>query len=303
MTGYLTDAQLAQLLKPINPKRVSQRDGMSHLEAYDVRAHLDRVFGFARWSADVLDVTLLFEQECMVGKAPNQRPGWRVGYRATVRLTVCAPDGTELATYTECATGDGTMPDSKRADAHDFAIKTSESQALKRCAINLGDQYGLSLYRKGSTAPLVGAVIPSMHVTHDPANPGPAPDDDVTAHITEQLPPETVETTDAEPGEGPVSVNSPPPAHTTPADAREGDRHADVERFRDLILAPAKGNRNLHYAKLTSVVAKAGLLTAVTADGNGEPVTLKRLIDQRMAEAAETSKARTPYKDDEEAVS
>jgi hypothetical protein len=36
-----------------------------------------------------------------------------------------------------------------------MAIKTAETQALKRCAINLGDQFGLSLYRNGSTAPLV----------------------------------------------------------------------------------------------------------------------------------------------------
>ncbi len=285
---YLSDEQVAQLLKGINPKRVGQRDGMSHLEAYDVRAHLDRVFGFARWSADVIDVTCLFEQPCEVGQA--KRPGWRVGYRATVRLTVCAPDGTVLATYTECATGDGTMPDGKRADAHDFAIKTAESQALKRCAINLGDQFGLSLYRKGSTAPLVGAVLAPAAASHTPD------DVDVTAHITEQLPPEAAETTDTDAGEAPVSVNTPPAQN--PPSAPEGNPTAEVERFRGLILAPAKGNRNLHYAKLTSAVAKAGLLSAVTADVNGEQVTLKRLIDQQMAAQAAGGKPRMPYKEE-----
>jgi hypothetical protein len=36
-----------------------------------------------------------------------------------------------------------------------MAIKTAESDALKRAAINLGDQFGLSLYNNGATAPVV----------------------------------------------------------------------------------------------------------------------------------------------------
>lgn len=155
MTPYLNDEQIGQLLRPINPDRVLQRDGMSHVEAYDVRAHLNRIFGFGRWSADVVDVDLLFET---VGPKSERdtRVVVSVGYRARLRLTVCAPDGTVLATYTEVATGDAiNFPVNKRADAHDFAVKTAESQALKRAATNLGDQFGLSLYRKGSTLPLV----------------------------------------------------------------------------------------------------------------------------------------------------
>lgn len=162
MKSYLSTDQVAQLLKPINPRRVTLLDGMSHLEAYDVRAHLDRIFGFARWSADVLDVELLFEE--IDGEPPSHELAWKrrvsVGYRATLRLTVCAPDGTVLATYTECATGDATnFPIKKRADAHDFSIKTAASQALKRCATNLGDNFGLSLYRNGSQDAVVGRTL------------------------------------------------------------------------------------------------------------------------------------------------
>ena len=40
-----------------------------------------------------------------------------------------------------------------------MAIKTAESQAFKRCAINLGDQFGLSLYNNGGTASVVRAVL------------------------------------------------------------------------------------------------------------------------------------------------
>jgi hypothetical protein len=152
VTDYLSAEQVAKLLEPIHPGRVSHRDGQSHLEAYDVRAHLNRVFGFGRWSADLLTLDMLYEQAT---ETKNGKPAFAVGYRATVRLTVCAPDGTVLATYTEAACGDGLMPDYKRADTHDFAVKTAESQALKRCAINLGDQFGLSLYRGGSTDAVV----------------------------------------------------------------------------------------------------------------------------------------------------
>lgn len=156
MSSYLTSQQVDALLRPIKPHRVQTLDGMSHLAAYDVKAHLNRIFGFARWSADVLDVTALFEEDT---QTKGGKPAVTVGYRVTLRLTVCAPDGTVLATYTEAATGDALMPTFKRADAHDFALKTAESQALKRCAINLGDQYGLSLYNNGATEPLVGMTL------------------------------------------------------------------------------------------------------------------------------------------------
>ncbi|MCR6649766.1 MAG: RAD52 family DNA repair protein [Cellulomonas sp.] len=152
---YLAGEQIAQLLRPINPSRVMQRDGMSHVEAYDIRAHLNRIFGFGRWSADVLDADMLFET---VGPKSERdtKVVVSVGYRARLRLAVHAPDGTVLATYTEVATGDAVnFPVNKRADAHDFAVKTAESQALKRAAVNLGDQFGLSLYRKGSTDAVV----------------------------------------------------------------------------------------------------------------------------------------------------
>jgi hypothetical protein len=67
----------------------------------------------------------------------------------------------DTASYTEWAAGDATNP--TLADAHDQAIKTAESQAFKRCAVNLGDQFGLSLYKNGSTAASVGEVIGQEH--------------------------------------------------------------------------------------------------------------------------------------------
>ena len=150
---YLNTPQLNQLLQGVNPKRVHNLRGMSHMEAYDIRAHLNRVFGFARWSADVISMELLYERH---HQNRSGKDAVSVGYRAGLTLTVHSPEGDRLATYTEYAAGSASsFPVAKQADAHDMAIKTSESQALKRAAINLGDQFGLSLYNNGSPRPIV----------------------------------------------------------------------------------------------------------------------------------------------------
>ena len=144
----LNAEQLEQLLKPINPTRIAQRKGgggkqLSYLEAYEVKAHMIRMFGFAGWSWDVTSAELMFEGE------DNGR--WSVGYKVIGTLAVGE------ATYSEAAVGNSTLP--SRGEAHDMAVKTAESDAFKRAAINLGDQFGLSLYNNGSTAPVVGKTL------------------------------------------------------------------------------------------------------------------------------------------------
>ena len=146
--------QTDQLLKGINPSRVGKDGkGFAHLEAWDVRAHLIRIFGFANWSAELIEMEPIFETS--IEKDGKTR--WTVAYRATMRLTIFT-GGFENAVYTEAAVGDSTN-NPGRADAHDMAIKTAESQAFKRCAINLGDQFGLSLYNSGGTGSVVRAVL------------------------------------------------------------------------------------------------------------------------------------------------
>lgn len=179
-TGYLTPTQVDQLLRPINPSRVAVLDGLSHLEAYDVRAHLNRLFGFGRWSEELIELVELFALDTTT---KNGKEAVNVGYRATVRLTVHAPDGTQLACYTEAAAGDSIMPTFKRGDCYDMAIKTAESQALKRCATNLGDQFGLSLYNSGSKNALVQRTLVGMASTKETAK-----DEAVDAHAPAVVP-------------------------------------------------------------------------------------------------------------------
>jgi hypothetical protein len=157
VSAHLTDAQISVLLSPIKPGRVAKREGLSNVEGYDIRAHLTRLFGFGRWDdISVNPTTMLYEQETTTKAG---KPAFKVAYRAERALVVRDVDGNQLCRYEGSAVGESTMPDFKRGDAHDMAIKTAETQALKRAAVNLGDQFGLSLYAKGNTGALVGKVV------------------------------------------------------------------------------------------------------------------------------------------------
>lgn len=146
----LNEQQYEQLLKPLNPSRVAKRQqagrSLSYLEAWDVKAHLNRIFGFLNWSADVIESSLAFEDQ-------NEKGQWQVGYKVTLRLSF--PDN--YASYTECAVGSASLP--QRGEAHDMAIKTAESDALKRAAINLGTQFGLSLYDNGNLKDVIHMTL------------------------------------------------------------------------------------------------------------------------------------------------
>jgi Rad52/22 family double-strand break repair protein len=147
---YFTDEQVNVLLKRIHPNRVLQRAGMSYVEGYDIKAELNRVLGFGRWSAEILDQSLICETAT---KTNASKDAWYVVYKTSLRLTVCAPDGTPVARYEESHVGESTHP--VRGEAHGNALTNSWTYALKRCASNLGDQFGLSLYGKGSMDALV----------------------------------------------------------------------------------------------------------------------------------------------------
>lgn len=165
----LTDLQLAQLKADLNPARITQRkqggSTLSYLEGYDVKATLTRIFGFGGYSAEVFDSKILKMEEREVAetrwdddakrKVPTGKTKlqWRAVAQASLRLHIHQLG----ATYAETAISsqDGIDP----GEVADFAVKTAETDALKRCAINLGTQFGLSLYNKGATEDVIGLVI------------------------------------------------------------------------------------------------------------------------------------------------
>lgn len=152
--GHFTPEQHTQLLQPINPRRVlKDGKGMSHVSQQDVVAHLTRIFGFGNWGYEVLSLDCVFEQ----GR-DDKGLKYDVAYRALVRLTIYDANHNHVTIFEDASIGQG--PNLKRADAHDLAMKSAISTALKRCAKNLGDQFGLSLYNKGQQTALVkGSLV------------------------------------------------------------------------------------------------------------------------------------------------
>lgn len=150
--GLLSQKQIGFLLKGIKPNRVlNDGKGHSHVSQQDVTAHLIRMFGFGNFTIDVNSVDLIFEEPRMNGDKPSGR--WDVCYKAIIRLTIYNAEGEFVAYYENGSTA--TAQNQTRGDAHDLAYKSAISLSIKRAAIALGDQFGLSLYNKGQIAPLV----------------------------------------------------------------------------------------------------------------------------------------------------
>jgi recombination DNA repair RAD52 pathway protein len=152
-----TEQQIEQLLRPINPRRVMHKQGQSHVSQQDIRAHLTRMFGFGGWDKEILELVCVRDERVTVpakdGK-PERKNVPAVTYRCTLRLTVWCP--TRCCKKVSEDVGTGTAPNlPDYGDAHDFAAKNAVSYALKRCATDWGDQFGLSLYNKGQTKALV----------------------------------------------------------------------------------------------------------------------------------------------------
>lgn len=162
--GSLNPRQVEQLLRPVAPSRVLALEGNSYLSQQDVRAHLIRVFGFGHWDSEILKLELIFEREYERRRRDpkaNQTPTYTafdVAYLCTVRLTVRDEHQQLVASYEDGSTGDA-QAQTGRAAAHDLAMKSAISTALKRAATSLGDQFGLSLYNRGQQDAIVRGTL------------------------------------------------------------------------------------------------------------------------------------------------
>jgi recombination DNA repair RAD52 pathway protein len=152
-------AQYETLMRPLNATRIAKRPQggkqLSYLESWDVRAHLIRVFGFGNFDAQMLDYHHVATREYTTG----EKDMVEVIYAARMQLTLRDEDGFTLGTYAEAAVGSTSGPASMLGEHHDNALKTAASDALKRCAINLGSQFGLGLYDGGSTREVIRGTV------------------------------------------------------------------------------------------------------------------------------------------------
>lgn len=174
--GSFTSAQVEQLLKPINPKRVLQAQGHSHVSQQDITAHLIRMFGFGNFDIEVISCELIFETERFDAKTGNATNRWDVAYRGLVRIRVRNEEGKLVAVYENGSVGEA--QNQSRGGGHDLAYKSAISLSIKRAAIALGDQFGLSLYNKGQMNALVKATLVGLDAV---------PVEDIQADVEQQV--------------------------------------------------------------------------------------------------------------------
>lgn len=174
---HLSIEQYKYLLNPLKSTRIATRKqggkDLSYVEAWDIKAHLTRIFGFGNWDSEVTSSQHI-ETHKYLGGSDRTAKMFEVIWSASVRLTVRTYDesGDEHVTvYCESAVGSATGSAERAGvgDLHDNAVKQAASDALKRCAINLGTQFGLSLYNDGSRQDVVRQtlVTPPGFTTED----------------------------------------------------------------------------------------------------------------------------------------
>lgn len=147
----LTMRQRRYLMSALNPDRVEKKQRMSYMQAWDIKRTLIAVFGHGGFSAECLDAKIVNAvQQPQANNA--QKMNWVITAQAKVKLTIHQTG----AVYTEYAIANSQQPD--YTESADMAIKSAESDALKRAAIYLGTQFGLSLYDNGSTDEVVKTV-------------------------------------------------------------------------------------------------------------------------------------------------
>lgn len=143
-----TDEQKKELGKPLNPANVKPpapgKYG-EYIEGWKVIEEANRIFGFDGWSRETVEIVEVCRYETEVGR--DRKPGWAVGYRAKVRVTIY---GGELDTHNIVREGSavGNGVSVQLYDAIESAAKEAETDAMKRAMMTLGYPFGLALYDK-----------------------------------------------------------------------------------------------------------------------------------------------------------
>ena len=222
--GAFNLAQQEILVKGLNASRIEKRKQggvqLSYLAQHDVRAHLIRMFGYGHFDLITEEASFAYEHE---QQSKSGGKLFNVGYKVTMRLVVRDENQNTVCEYSETAVGSALSAD--RGEAHDNAVKNGSSDAMKRCAINLGDQFGLSLYQGGQTAPLVRATL----VNDAPPQEGPTKP--VKAPVSDEQPSGVDEEGEAPKGPSQAALEAQLAlAALTPLPA--GDRITEVAKFK-----------------------------------------------------------------------
>jgi len=149
--SMFTDEQIGVLLRPIHPGRIAKLDGMSHLEGYDVRATLTRMFGFGMWDEIASEPTELLYSIETTTKAG--KPAVKVAYRAARRLTIRSANGGECVRVVtdHC---DIARAAARQYGANLHATRQAACVSLRELSERTGiDPPALSRFERGTSIP------------------------------------------------------------------------------------------------------------------------------------------------------
>jgi recombination DNA repair RAD52 pathway protein len=120
------------LRQDVAPEFVSERSGLSYVTGRYTKQRLNELFGPLGWSFEVLDVRL-------------DRDNMSAFVHGRLSVTVQQAEGAAI-TVTKDGLALGFASGRSNNEAFDFAIAEAATDALKRAAVSLGQNLGLSLY-------------------------------------------------------------------------------------------------------------------------------------------------------------
>jgi hypothetical protein len=300
----LTADQYDQLLQPVQKDRVQRNPaGKFYLPSWDVERTLTQIFGFAGWDDEDLVVEQLHAEPSPMltkagepvidGKTNQQKQRWTIVVRATLVLRIKDIYGRELTHKTGVGVGEGVNQVSY-GEAASLATKAAASDALKRAAKKLGDQFGLSLYNiDGPSRPVVVATLAEPAGYSDGVigaglpDPGPVGED---ADEVAARDPDTVNQVD------PVADTLPAGEHQTVTDpaANVKPEHVVVaEALATWLLAARRSSATIRETAMRVATRYPNAQTVEVPDSGGTMVKLVDLLHRGLdsAIAAETAEA------------
>lgn len=139
-----------ELDKNIPAESVKERSNgnftLSYLEGHYVIDRLNKVLGIGNWAYGITKMDCVFSGSV---KDKYDKEIYYASYVTTIRLVVTLPDGIQTE-FSDVGFGDG-QDKSNPGKPHELATKEAVTDALKRCAKNLGQSMGLALYNKERT--------------------------------------------------------------------------------------------------------------------------------------------------------
>jgi hypothetical protein len=133
-----TDTQNKALQAKLSHRHVKTREqngaNLCYVEGWHAIAEANRIFGFDSWDRQTIMPTCIWQAV--------QRGQTVCFYSTKVRITVWA--GGTVTTREGIGTGLGRSPNPEQA--HEMALKVSETDATKRALATFGNPFGLALY-------------------------------------------------------------------------------------------------------------------------------------------------------------